>query len=142
MGYDLHITRKEHWADENDEPSDISFQEWLDYIEKDKDMKLSDESFLILKETTYFDGEWLTHPLGEIICFSYGERDIFIKNPDEHTIKKMLDIACALNAKVQGDEGEIYKVDSEGDIGTYFPNHNQAIQIQHNKRKHAWWKLW
>ena len=34
--------------------------------------------------------------------------DIFTKNPDPSTIEKMISIAKKLNARVQGDDGEIY----------------------------------
>lgn len=38
----------------------------------------------------------------------YFEGDLFSKYPDKPLIDKMVQIANALNAKVQGDDGEIY----------------------------------
>jgi len=35
--------------------------------------------------------------------------DIYTKNPDEPILAKMLQIASALGARVQGDDGEIYR---------------------------------
>jgi hypothetical protein len=41
MGYDLHITRRTEWHDEEQASIDISLQEWLSYIDKDKELELS-----------------------------------------------------------------------------------------------------
>lgn len=39
MGYELHITRKENWFDE-DLSTDISMEEWKAYVESDREMQL------------------------------------------------------------------------------------------------------
>jgi hypothetical protein len=38
MGYDFHITRREHWSD--DGPLGITLDEWLDVVAKDAEMRL------------------------------------------------------------------------------------------------------
>lgn len=41
MGYDCHITRKTHWADEGD---DITAEEWLLLVDADSTLRLSPEN--------------------------------------------------------------------------------------------------
>jgi len=47
------------------------------------------------------------HPSQELPWFDYSYGCITTKNPDEDVIRKMLSIAGALSARVQGDDGEI-----------------------------------
>ena len=49
-------------------------------------------------------------------CFSWSPCEIVVKNPDEKTIKKMLEVARAFSAKVIGDDGEIYSISLFGKI--------------------------
>lgn len=37
MGYDVHVTRREFWADE--EGSEITLEEWLSYISHDTEIE-------------------------------------------------------------------------------------------------------
>jgi hypothetical protein len=53
---------------------------------------------------------WRRHPTGERIWLDLRHGDVVVKNPDEATIAKLLMVARALNARVQGDDGEIYEV--------------------------------
>jgi hypothetical protein len=46
--------------------------------------------------------------------FDYRRGKIVVKNPDPETLMKMWQIAQALSANVQGDEGEIY--DQAGNV--------------------------
>ncbi|MFN2125831.1 MAG: hypothetical protein ACK2UF_22890 [Candidatus Promineifilaceae bacterium] len=41
MGYDLHITRKEYWAEPGD---DIASEEWLTLVEHDPELSLQAEN--------------------------------------------------------------------------------------------------
>ena len=101
-GYDLHITRKVHWADSNG-PA-ISLAEWQEYAKHDRQVardpansefdfvvSLSGESFPI----------WLDPKLGELVT----------KDPSQRAVVKLIDIARALRARVQGDDGELYPSD-------------------------------
>ena len=67
--------------------------------------------------------------------FDYRDGCISTKNPDEEVIRKMINIADTLNAKVQGDEGELYDE-------TYFSNQRQASTQKENIIKKPWWKFW
>lgn len=102
MGYDLHITRKEDWSDE-DGPT-ISEAEWRRVIEEDPELRLDTET-----SCTMYDGEYVFAAWnGEPGAFGYYNGEITTKNPTDAFIRKMVAIAKRLNANVQGDEGERY----------------------------------
>lgn len=120
MGYNIHITRKKHWSDQ-DGP-EISLQEWTDYVKSDPEMRL--EGFAQFNnprtgETIRLEGPglavWTAHS-GKpgIRWFDCRHGHIAVKNPDPEVFAKMWHIAHALSAKVQGDDGEIY--DQTGNI--------------------------
>ncbi len=118
MGYNLYITRrKNHW----NSGSDISQEEWLEYIKNDPELTTHSENYAGLtcpafwKGSTEYGETWLDLERG---C-------IYTKNPDNATLGKMLEIAKCLNAKVQGDDCEVYTVPdlnkgftAEDNIGT------------------------
>ncbi|MGO0931982.1 hypothetical protein ACTPED_20320, partial [Clostridioides difficile] len=92
--------RREHWADP--ETSDISFEEWLIYVNSDRELELMEG------ESSQGYCEWNTHPTERAPnsrpWFSYWNGNIDTKNPDAPTIRRMIGIASVLNAKVQGDD--------------------------------------
>jgi hypothetical protein len=137
MGYDLHITRKHLWFDE--EGPEILLAEWLAFVAADPEMRLNE-----YPETRLPDGRvvraaevcsvWIAYSQHDEsdnkVWFCHRCGEIFVKSPDEEIIRKMLSIAQALSAKVQGDDCEIY--DSSASV-TYpegfWP-------------KKPWWKFW
>ncbi|MGB3007882.1 MAG: hypothetical protein WBC06_15315 [Chitinophagaceae bacterium] len=148
MGYELHITRKANWFDEDDSRQ-ISFDEWTQILVDDKEMRL--DGFAEVATTngdtikveseglsiwTKYSGNglngnyaWFDYSLGRIVC----------KNPDDEIISKMLDIAKRLNAKVQGDEGEIYERSDDNKISYRHIIENNNKQTDNKK---PWWKFW
>jgi hypothetical protein len=101
MGYDLHITRRGFWADENG--SEISSEEWLALVEADQELERSVENG---KYFARFLGDCrYGHGMG---WFDWQDGCVSTKNPDEAILAKMLKLAKALDARVQGDDGEIY----------------------------------
>jgi len=100
MGYDLHITRKKFWADP-DGPI-ITADEWLAYVATDPQLQLDLNSqrhaVKLLIESEHAEA-WL----------AWFQGDVYTKDPDERILAKMLEIAKTLNARVQGDDGEIYR---------------------------------
>ena len=99
MGYDLHITRRAHWSEKGD---DISPNEWLTLVENDPELQLDNSNgpyFAVWQGPSTKTCYWLTWTDGQI----------YTKNPDDLIIGKMLKISRKLGAKVQGDDGEIYK---------------------------------
>jgi len=123
MSYHLHITRKaQGWNDAND-PAAISRAEWLDYVAGDPDMAANDYSVDPQygqpnaegsAYDTYVEGlaAWLGHSgaglKGEYVWFGHEQDRVTVENPDEETLGKLLAIAQALGARVQGDDGEYF----------------------------------
>ncbi len=98
MGYEIHITRAEFWAE--NEGHEITLDEWLRYVESDsevqRDPQNSPADFLFLANPKEASPLW----------WSRGE--VYTKNPDKPTVQKMIEIAQKLGARVQGDDGEFY----------------------------------
>jgi hypothetical protein len=101
MGYDLHITRAEHWAENEGCP--ITYAEWLAIVEADPELRSCPENgpdFAIwIDPQTGADKGWL----------GWFDGDIYSKYPDPALLGKMLELAAKLRAKVQGDDGEPYR---------------------------------
>ena|SRR5438045_489673 len=99
MGYDVHITRANSWVE--NEGHWISADEWLKYVREDSELRLATENgehFAIWSGPSEYPEPWL----------DWYEGNVYTKNPDDPLIDKMVAIANKLNAKVQGDDGEIY----------------------------------
>lgn len=98
-GYDLHITRKNFWADASG-PA-ITFDEWKAYVRSDSqvahDDRNTEHDFIVRFPGGQFP-IWYNPSLGEI----------YTKNPNEAAIQKLIEISRRLKAKVQGDDGEFY----------------------------------
>ncbi|XZF15906.1 hypothetical protein ACTHGU_07195 [Chitinophagaceae bacterium MMS25-I14] len=84
---------------------------------------------------TMYSGDGLN---GNHAWFDYDHGNITVKNPDNEIITKMLTIAAKLNAKVQGDDCEVYELTSDGEI-TY--KHIPGKDNPTDKLK-PWWKFW
>ncbi|MCA9443783.1 MAG: hypothetical protein KC964_23495 [Candidatus Omnitrophica bacterium] len=99
MGYDLHITRAEEWI--YNEGREISKEEWLAYVESDPELSL-------VPENGDCFADWnVDLPEGQP-WFDWWRGNIYTKNPTRPVIEKMLEIAEAFDAHVQGDDDEIY----------------------------------
>ena len=145
MGYDLHITRRIHWGEEQPE-SDITLAEWLEYIENDdelivsSELKIGDLNADGMLEPRLGFCDWVNHPNKEKRWFDFFDGDINTKFPDDFTIMKMLKIAKILNANLQGDDGEHYSLNESGKVIYFHPiNENDLVE---KKQKKAWWKFW
>ncbi|WP_018343436.1 hypothetical protein [Cytophaga aurantiaca] len=130
MGYELHIVRQKDWEDYEEESS-ITLDEWLAYVETDSE--LIPNSSLDPSKRMYGDDSpgfviWKEYPGNtyETSWLDFFEGSISTKHPDDITIAKMIQIAKALNARVQGDEGEFYD--------------EEYIQKALNKKK--CWEFW
>lgn len=129
MGYYLYITRRKNHFDE--EGPSITDGEWQSLVEADPELSFSNDSngplFATWNGDCKYPDPW----------FDYSERYgcIDTKNPDEKIIAKMLEIAARLNAKVQGDDGEIYRTPTE----TYYEEDEQEPG---SEVKRPWWKRW
>ena len=101
MGYHVHITRKKHWADPNG--AKISAEEWLAYVASDPQLRLlaGSKTHLVITDIGS------PRPSPELEWSENGY--IWTNKPDEHMLAKMLQIASALGARVQGWDGAVYR---------------------------------
>jgi hypothetical protein len=101
MGWEIHITRAEHWAESDRQP--IAAKEWLALVESDPELTIDPRD-----NGPYFT-LWLSHNIGDDQpCFDWSDGQINTKHPDQKTLGKALAIATQLGARVQGDDGELY----------------------------------
>src|SRR6516162_6247516 len=101
MGYDVHITRADHWTESERRP--IAAEEWLALVERDSELAIDPRD-----NGPYF-ALWLAHWVdGDHPWFDWFKGEIHTKNPSRKTLSKMLELARQLGAIVQGDEGEVY----------------------------------
>lgn len=145
MGYDLHITRRDDWADR--EVPDISLDEWLSYVKTDTELELTNAYEIKIGSESQFQNrpgycEWNAHPTEKAPnarpWFAYWKGSIDTKNPDVATIRKMIQMASALNAKVQGDDGEFYDKES---LIQLEKSQKQETSLAREYKK-PWWKFW
>jgi len=139
MGYDIHITRKENWFDEDD-ANEIKLDEWTAYIMSDSEMRLDNQanSTNDIGEGIQYENNglavWDSYSKngldGNYAWFDFRAGNVTVKNADEEIRNKMIDIARRLGAKVQGDDGETYGSETAMTIN------------QRSKGKRPWWKVW
>ncbi len=116
MGYDVRITRKQDWWDDNG--PEIGLAEWIAVVKADREMRLDG-----FAETSVGDGQtlrienpglsvWMSYSghgkNGNMARFDFRNGDVVVKNPDAEILQKMWSLAQALSARVQGEEGELY----------------------------------
>jgi hypothetical protein len=99
MGFDLHITRAQSWLE--NEGAEISGREWLAVVASDPEL-LPDPS----------NGEYAVRWRGESTVqepwFDWSRGNVYTSDPDRRVLQKALQLAEALGAKVQGDDGVDY----------------------------------
>jgi hypothetical protein len=136
----------EEWSDEYG-PA-ITIDEWKNYVASDPEMRLDG-----FAEATTPDGRvlrvespglsvWLAYSghekNGNMAWFDHFENRITVKNPEEEILIKMYAIALALEAKVQGDEGEIYDFKGQSNWHEFQEN----AEVEPGLAKKPWWKFW
>ena len=142
MGYDLHITRKVDWSDDDGEA--ISLDEWTAYVDSDPSMRLdgyaeaATPSGEVLRTESPGLAVWVSYSGhgvdGNMAWFGHSDRSgaVVVKNADQEIRRKMHEIATALRAKVQGDDGEEY-----GPTGAEL-----AVESNHRAADPPWWRFW
>ncbi len=123
MGYHLHITRRAKGWNDADDVAAISRAEWLGYVASDPEMALNDYSVdpnygqpdaagQAYDEQVQGLAAWVKHSgaglKGGYVWFGHEQDRVTVESPDEETLDKMLAIAQALGARVQGDDGEYF----------------------------------
>ena len=145
MGYDIHITRKDEWFSEDG--TGISLEEWKQYVKSDPEMRLdnyaeTETSNGVLRVKSEGLAVWLGYSGhgvgGNMAWFYYSDGNITVKNPDEEILRKMISIAKSLNAKVQGDECEVY---NEKGQHNWQPLKAEEESLRKTMPK-KWWQIW
>ena len=145
MGYEVYITRKEAWFDE--EGDAITLDEWLSYVEQDPEMRADGYA-----EATTADGStirledpgiavWTAYSGhredANMAWFMHQEDRISVKNPDVEIRRKMHSVAIALGGSAQGEEAERYGADGEAvDVAT------PDLPARPEAPAKPWWKFW
>ncbi|MER7000890.1 hypothetical protein [Streptomyces sp. NPDC000410] len=115
MGYDVHITRRTPWWEEEGEL--ITTQEWAAVVAADSALEMvrvARGSPRGRDAVLEYRHEWLaqmvTHPERDAhgAWLDWREGRVVVKNPDEVLLRKMREIAGVLGARVQGDDCEYY----------------------------------
>lgn len=115
LGYDVHITRAQHWTESELNP--IHIEEWLSYIASDPEMRLDNSAEATAEgDLLRYDNDglavWIAfsgHGIdGNMAWFDYRQGAIVVKNPEEEILGKMKIMADALQANLIGDDGEFY----------------------------------
>lgn len=137
MGYGVYITRKNDWADEG-EP-EITREEWVRYIAVDKSLELDRDHAAAVdprvasgtKEATHARWkDWSQREPGAREAWMWLERgNIVASDADAQFRRKLFLIADSLNARLMGDDGEVYNSIGEPD------------RTSGGKRR-PWWKFW
>ncbi|HEV8001960.1 MAG TPA: hypothetical protein VGP63_18880 [Planctomycetaceae bacterium] len=102
MGYEIHITRQEESWSEDDPTRHITPEEWQALATADASLRPVPENGPNFFEMVDGDG-W----------FDWSAGCLETKHADEKTLAKACEIAERLNAKVQGDEDELYFADGK-----------------------------
>src|SRR5688572_10537635 len=102
MGYSLYITRREHWHD--DSGPEIALAEWQQVVESDASLSWEPE---LGDHVATWSG--IASPEPPWLAWDNGILES--KYPDADFIRKMVSLAVLLNARVVGDDGELYGPD-------------------------------
>lgn len=147
MGYSVTVVRKNNWED-IDEESNITLEEWLQYIDTDKELQRPSESSLTDYNGEYYRQkpgycEWTSHstykePFARP-WFDYYNGQITSENVDDETMLKMIAISDYLGGKVQGQDGEVY---TDDDFMKIRATSDTVSSLQPKIDKKPWWKFW
>lgn len=118
MSYNLYLTHKKHWAQE--EPADkISYKEFKKYIAANSSFKIVDET---QENQTVSVAYLLPRESGaDEFYFKYSDGDIRTtsNHTDKYAFAMLLDLANKFGVSIQGEEGEIYTEADIESFGTY-----------------------
>jgi hypothetical protein len=126
MGVEFHITRAENWFENDD--SQITAEEWLSYIQNDPELRLNTEN-------GEYSAIWLGLSKHEEPWLDWSSGNIYTKWPDTALYRKMLQIAEALKAKIQDDDGNVYFTQEDWE---YDPTKRDEISVPVENK--PWWK--
>ena len=104
MGYNLYLTRADAWYDAESRP--ISREDWAAVVAADADLEWSRTDYVELESEAgvvrEYPAIWLRHP--DRIPFWYDSGAIETKNPDQLTIRKLVELARRLDARCEDEK--------------------------------------
>lgn len=104
MSEDVYVTRAAHHFDGAQDP--ISEGDWRAIIESDPDLWSPDTAvpnFARWGGASSLDRPWIDWSRG----------NLFTRNPDDFFLRKLIELAAALGARVQGGDGSDYRLDDD-----------------------------
>lgn len=104
MGVELHITRAEFWAENED--AEITAEEWLAYVASDPELRL-------FGANGAFYAVWTGPSKHQEPWLDWFQGNVSTKWPDTALYRKMLRVAAALGAHVQDDDGSTYEGETD-----------------------------
>lgn len=129
MGYDLHISRREHWADD-EAGNSISLEEWRAYVDADLELRWAD---VVERDTALWFVREEDRERDDLPWLWWTMDEVRSKGQTVETTRKMWLVAQALRANLQGDDGERYGADGE-----MIP---EPQRVREGSAK-PWWKFW
>ncbi len=135
MGYELHIVRRNDY-DDFEEESNITEAEWKAVVEADPELSWEGH----INEQKYRYCYWMAYPdldKDNAPWFDYFRGSISTKWTEYPCMRKMIRMAEALNARVEGDEGEVYTNEYVDELENKYPRKQEAV-----KAKKPFWKFW
>mgnify|MGYP003387896712 CR=1 FL=1 len=130
MGYDVHITRAEDWAD--NEGWEITPDEWLQFIQSDTELIPAPENgkyFVIWRGATKYPETW----------FDWRAGNVTTTHSDKATLRKLLQMAAAFKAKIQGDDGEVYDETAVENFDDSYLGATPAMNQHSSPSRGGWW---
>lgn len=104
MGYDHHITRADDWA--HNAGREIRASEWRAVVREDpelvEDPNLGAHAVI-----------WRREKGGDQGWFDWADGNVYTTDASPDALRKMVELAARLEARVQGDDGEFYRSDGE-----------------------------
>ena len=124
MGWEVHMTRADHWPDSHLRP--ITADEWLAVVAADPELRID------AANGPYF-AVWSvpsSYPVGG--WFDWADGCVSTKHPDRAIFGKLLQLAGQLGAVVQDDDGEVYSRPED------LPPDDAVAAARHR----PWWRFW
>lgn len=102
VGHDIYITRAPHFLDGAQDP--IAKEDWRALVAGDPELSIPDPSvpdYAVWNGQTAVQTPWIDLTDG----------NLFSRSPDHSFVRKLIDIAGRLGARVQGEGGELYRIE-------------------------------
>lgn len=142
MGYNLYVTRKDEWFDEHG--PEIGMDEWVALVNGDPLMEMRSEAVaeleggaqLVARDPTM--AVWLDNASEVRMWFYLFEGNVVGKNPQPAALAKMHAISEVLDARLLGDEGEMYNASGTASYLEFdtLQTHRAGTTVR------PWWKFW